>query len=79
MRFKNIYFNKIHIKFHRTALHLAVLKGNIDIIKLLVTDRRIDVNVEDEIENQYKSSLISISMIFKLIIFEENQSILQTT
>ena len=63
--------NKIIVKFHRTALHHAVLQGYIDIVELLVTDTRIDIIVADEIDNQNKSSLISILMIFNLIVFDE--------
>lgn len=58
-------------------MHLAVSRGLIDIIKLLVADPRININVEDEILIHNKSSLISILMILNLIIFEENQLILQ--
>ena len=29
---------------HKTALHIAIEKGNIDIVQLLLTNEKIDVN-----------------------------------
>lgn len=37
-------------QFHTTTLHLAVEKGNIEIIKSLLQNNKIDVNIEDEIK-----------------------------
>ena len=51
MVFKIISFNKILIFClnKRTPLHEAVEKENIQIIKLLLQQKGIDVNAEDEI------------------------------
>lgn len=35
--------------FHKTALHIAVKKENVDIITLLLANKDIDVNEKDEI------------------------------
>ena len=50
MKFKIIYSNKIFFKeIHNTALFLAVKMENIEIIKLLLTNKKIDVNTKYEI------------------------------
>ena len=41
----SILFNKILIWFDRTALYAAVEIGNIGIIKLLLTNDKIDPNI----------------------------------
>ena len=46
MKFKIKSFNLIQ---QNTALHLAVIKQNIDIIKILINNNRIDINLKDEI------------------------------
>ena len=46
----NIGFNK------RTALHLAVEKENIEIIKLLLENKKLIINAKDEIIYHIKSS-----------------------
>ena len=52
MKFKNIliklniiYLNEILIKIHKTALYVAIEKENIEIIKLLLTNENIDINI----------------------------------
>ena len=55
MEFKIIYFNQIQndifqynyhiIDSYKTALYLAVENENIEIIKLLLTNNRLDINV----------------------------------
>ena len=42
------------MKFYRTALHEAVQNGNSEIIKLLLDQPNVNVNVEDEIFILYK-------------------------
>ena len=44
MIFKIINLNEIHIYIHKTALFTAVEKGNIEIIKLLLTNEKIEVD-----------------------------------
>lgn len=39
----------INLWILKTALHLAVERGNIDIIKALLANKNSDVNVEDSI------------------------------
>ena len=43
--FKIIYFNEIIKLFYETALYFAIYTENIDIIKLLLENDKIDVNV----------------------------------
>ena len=38
-------FNEILILFYKTALYLAVEKGNIEIIKLLLSNDKLDINI----------------------------------
>ena len=38
MKFLKIFF------FHQTALHIAIKSKNIEIIKILLSDKRIDIN-----------------------------------
>lgn len=40
---------KFKMKMNRTALHYAVENGNIDIIKLLLEHKKIDVNAKDKV------------------------------
>ena len=40
-----MYLNEILIKIHKTALYTAVEKENIEIIKLLLTNENIDINI----------------------------------
>ena len=55
MKFKIIYFNEISKNFNtvyitiKTVLHLAVEKGNIEIIKMLLSQSNIDINAKDEV------------------------------
>ena len=44
IQFKIIYFNKITIQFYKTVLYTAVEKENIEIIKLLLANDKINVN-----------------------------------
>ena len=46
MEFKIIYLNKIIILcfFDETALYLACLKENVEIVKLLLNNEKIDIN-----------------------------------
>ncbi len=39
--------NLLYIKFGYTVLHVAVSDGNIDIVKILLSDERCDVNAKD--------------------------------
>lgn len=44
--------NRIIIQFYQTALHLAVQKNNIEIVKLLMEKKEIDVNITDYSEKK---------------------------
>ena len=47
MKFKIILFNEILIiLFYKTALYLAVEKENVEIIKLLLTNDKLDINLK---------------------------------
>lgn len=40
-----LYFNEIQILlFHKTAFHIAVEKGDIEIVKILLENLKLDVN-----------------------------------
>ena len=45
MKFKIISFNEILIYFYKTALYLAIEKENLEIIKLLLMNEKIDINI----------------------------------
>ena len=49
MKFKISSFNTILINFYWTALHKAVKDGKREIIKLLLEQPNINVNIENEI------------------------------
>lgn len=49
MEFKIQCFNIIFIYLNRTALHIAVIKQNIEIINLLLSRKGINTDVKDEI------------------------------
>lgn len=50
----NIYFNEIIINaINKTALFVAVENGNIDIVKLLLSNNNIDVNIINTIINHF--------------------------
>ena len=45
MKFIINYFNQINLHIYKTAFYLAVEKENIEIIKLLLTNYKIDINI----------------------------------
>ena len=45
MRFQAKIFNKIIFQYNKTALYLAIEKENLEIIKLLLSNNAIDVNI----------------------------------
>ena len=50
MKLFNIFINNVDLLFiHSTALHIAVKKRNIEIIKALLENKNIDINIEDQI------------------------------
>lgn len=49
MKSKIISFNEILIKFYWAALHIAVEKENIEIIKLLLVQPNVDMNIKNGI------------------------------
>ena len=55
---------KFYLKqFYTIALHGAVVKGNIAIVKLLLTNNKIDINLPTRIFNHFfKYNFISIKM-----------------
>ena len=45
MKLKNKYLHKIHKYIYRTALYRAIEKENIEIIKLLLANDKLDINI----------------------------------
>lgn len=69
---------------HKTALHIAVEKGNLDIIKLLLQRKEIDTSIRDAIITKYfnqisKQILMILSLILckKTVEYTENKEIIQ--
>ena len=42
---------KFKIELHKTALHIAVQKGNFEIVNFLLSNKAININEKDEIED----------------------------
>ena len=40
------YLNNIHLYIYKTAIFLAVERENIEIVKLLLTNDKLDVNIQ---------------------------------
>ena len=71
-----IFFYEIHIQIYNkiTPLHCAVEKEFIDIIKLLLTNKNIDINIKDGVRIiKYIKFKILQLMIFPLSAFEKGQ------
>lgn len=52
-KFKFILFDKVNIhNINQTPLHLAVIKNNIDIIKLLLSNPKVDTHIKDCVINK---------------------------
>ena len=66
MKFKIISFNEILIKFYKTALYLAVEKENLEIVKVLLTNDKIDINIIN--------ILFTFIIKFKIISFNKIQN-----
>ena len=45
MKFSTIWLNIIFTKIHKTALYKAIEKENIEIIKFLLSNRDVNVNI----------------------------------
>ena len=59
MKSKTYDLNKIFFPYFvnkKTPLHYAVEMGYIDVIKLLLKNKNIDVNVKDAIQKEIKSN-----------------------
>ena len=65
MKFEIIYFNEIVTYFYKTALFEAVMRNNIEIIKLLLSYDKIDVNILNIILFFLTKLYIYISIAFK--------------
>lgn len=49
--------------FHKTALHVACLEGNDEIVRLLLTKEDIDVNIKYILSFIFKYNFMKISLI----------------
>ena len=48
MKFKKYHLIKFKITFYKTPLHLAVERQNIEIVRLLLKNKNININIKDE-------------------------------
>ena len=82
------FFLNLLIKFtkyiHKTALHIAVEKGNLDIINLLLQKKEIDTSITDAIITKYFNQILKrILMILSILLWKkpveytENKEIIQ--
>ena len=53
IKFEITFFNEIKKLFYITALYLAVQRGNIEIIKLLLSNDKIDPNIICILQSNY--------------------------
>lgn len=66
---------KLFFKLNSTALFLAVENGNVDIVKLLLTNDKIDVNIMNIFNITYlKNSISNYLTIFKIKSFNKIQN-----
>lgn len=61
------YLNEINKQFYKTPLHIAVEEGNSDILKLLLDEKGLDVNIQDHIQ---KIIWIKFLILAFMIIFQ---------
>ena len=60
---------KFIICFNRTALHMAVERKNVEIIKLLLSNPNIDISVENEIYYFYSFKVFLMNFMIFINIF----------
>lgn len=65
MKLKHYNFMILKIKFNQTAFYLAVKKGNIEIVQLLLANKDLDINIPYVLSNIYLYNLI-LSILIKL-------------
>lgn len=79
MKFNELNLNEIYIYFffNKTALYVAVEKGNIDIIKLLLTCDKLDLNIlcSMDYSNRYYLKKNELDDEFLSQIFKESNEI----
>ena len=64
MSFNIKLFNEIMARFDKTALYLAVEKENVEIVKLLMTNEKIDPNIICILQSNYiKFNIKSFNLI----------------
>lgn len=59
------YFDEILKEFYKTVLHIAVKNKDIDIIKLLMKNKKTNINIKDDISLLFKSSSFIYLWFFK--------------
>lgn len=64
IQFIFIVFNKT--LYQRTALHVAVESGNIELVKILLMQKSIDVNAKTEVLNVFFNQVLTKSFMVKL-------------
>lgn len=52
--------------YQRTALHVAVESGNIELVKILLMQKSIDVNAKTEVLNVFFNQVLTKSFMVKL-------------
>lgn len=51
-RIQNLSVNEIFVQVHKTALFAAIEKGNIDIVKMLLMNNKVDIDIKCKITNE---------------------------
>ena len=75
MKFKIIKLNEIKIWFYKTALFAAIEEENIEIVKLLLANNKLDINIINIFQLCFHSIQNHIILIaFKIIYFNEIQN-----
>ena len=64
MEFKAWYYNEIFTFIHETALHLAVKMRYDDIVKLLLNNPKIDINIKNKIFIVFKRCFFIQFLVF---------------
>lgn len=65
--FKILYLNGVLIFIYKTPLHIASEKNHLEIVQILLENKKIRVDVKDKISYHFHNVLSIILMIFILL------------